>query len=153
MAPVYFLPTQAAFLCSQWTTTVGGGQEREKELCMLISEWERDIKSTHQMCAPVGGACLYVCAVWGLSSCQSGTCGGPPHLKQCHPKIQLEFNKNICYSHIVTTTITIIPRYGRSLIIIRLLPKKKPYKTLFKQDVTISRPFYYSIRCQGQYVV
>lgn len=108
-APVFFLPIQAALLCSRWVMREFQ-RKHESEHYMMITEWEWDVESTYQMCAPAGSACACVCAVWGLSSCQSGTCAGPPRPKRCRPRMQLEVKRK---TSIITTnswiTNTIIP--------------------------------------------
>ena len=89
VASVYFLPTQAASLCS-WAECVRGNV---REHYVVVMEW--DAEFTHQMCVPVGNVCACVCAASGLSSCQSGTCAGLLRLERCRPRKQLQVRKTI----------------------------------------------------------
>ncbi len=111
VAPVYFLPIQAALLCSRRVREIQ--RKHEREHYMMITERDWDAESTYQMCAPAGSACACVCAVSGLSSCLSGTCAGPPRLKRCRPRIQLEVKRE-------TSVITTVNSRITNIIIIML---------------------------------
>lgn len=89
VAPVYFL---SLLLCS-WQLMREFQRKHEREHYMMIMQWEWDVEPTHQMCAPVESVCACVCAVSSLSSCQSGTSAGPPRLKRCRPRMQLEIRE------------------------------------------------------------
>lgn len=105
VAPVYFLPFQAALLCSRRVMREIQ-RKHDREHYMMITEWEWDAESTYQMCAPAGSVCACVCAVSGLSSCLSGTCAGPPRLKRCRPRIQLEVKRETSVITTINSRIT-----------------------------------------------